>query len=88
MFAKLFEVDGKQVLVKIDESEECKPEVRTYCKPDGMGVCSAASMWSDTDEGWDVAHEHFVAYGQEHAEKFARPLFAMAIHGGADGRGD
>ena len=41
MFAKLFFDNADQVLVKLDSDDEGNPEIRFYCEPNGLGVCSA-----------------------------------------------
>jgi uncharacterized protein YkuJ len=59
-FAKLFERDGKQVLVKIDVNDEGNPEVRFYVQPDGLGVCSIAYQQDDdSDASWARAEKSF-----------------------------
>ena len=50
-FAKLFGVADEQILVKLDETEDGKPEIRVYFKPPDSGVCSVASVFSDSDDG-------------------------------------
>lgn len=53
MFAKLYETNIGQILVKMDASEEQKPEIRFFFEPEGLGVCSTAMGFPDTEEGWD-----------------------------------
>ena len=70
MFAKLFEPEpGNQILVKFDESEDGGPEVRVFIKPEGLGVCSTAYCWEDSDEGWNLAKEAFVAFDEAMAKE-------------------
>ena len=60
MFAKLYEAEAGQILVKIDSSpEEIKPEVRFYFYPPGLGVCSIALSFEDSDDGWGKAEKLF-----------------------------
>jgi len=60
MYAKLYETEVGQVLVKLDASpDEVKPEVRFFFEPSGLGVCSIAILFSDDDEGWDKAEKLF-----------------------------
>jgi len=66
-FAKLFDTDHGQILVKLDAGEEAEPEVRFYVKPDGLGVCSLALKFKDTDEGWDAAELVFDKIDKERA---------------------
>lgn len=59
-FCKIFEDETiGQILVKLDQSEDCKPEIRFYCQPKDLGVCSLALIFVDTDEGWDKAETTF-----------------------------
>lgn len=61
MFAKLFDTDQGQILVKKDASEgrEGGPEVRFFFQPEGLGVCSTALGFPDNDTGWDAADAVF-----------------------------
>jgi hypothetical protein len=56
-FAKLFDTDIGQVLVKIDSAQEerFEAEVRIYFEPKGFGVCNTAFSFSD----WDAAEAAF-----------------------------
>lgn len=70
MFAKLYGTDKDQVLVKMDTNEEGRPELRFYCEPDGLGVCSVAVIFSDNDKGWAKAEQGM----KEMTEKMARTM--------------
>lgn len=71
MFAKLYENDGKQILVKLDGDEMNAPEVRFFFEPEGLGVCSAAVQWkNDNDHDWDKAEEFFKGVDAEKANAF------------------
>ena len=60
MFAKLFETEIGQVLVKLDtDPDEGRPEVRIYFQPEGAGVCSLSFSFKDNDEGWGLAEKVF-----------------------------
>lgn len=52
-FAKLFETEEYgQILVKLDASpDEHEPEVRFFVNPPGLGVCSFAAGYPDSDKG-------------------------------------
>lgn len=76
MFAKLYGTDNDQILVKLDEGES-GPEVRFYFQPEGMGVCSVATGFADTDAGWDKAEEAFKNMTEETARKLVAPQLAM-----------
>ena len=60
MFAKLFETDLGQILVKIDEGDN-GPEIRYYFEPEGLGLCSIALQFADDEDGeaWDKADSAF-----------------------------
>lgn len=54
-FCKLYEhPEIGQILVKMDTDEACDPEVRFYFVPDGLGVCSFALGFPDTDAGHEL----------------------------------
>lgn len=76
MFAKLYEFeDIGQVLVKVDQSDDgC--EVKVYFEPEGLGVCSAAINFPDTDTGHENAQRCFKAVTEHHAGKMARDTIA------------
>lgn len=57
MFAKLYGTDEDQVLVKVDSNDEGRPEIRFYAKPEGLGLCSLAISFEDSDDGWDKAEK-------------------------------
>lgn len=58
-FAKLFESETHgQILVKVDSGDE-GPEIRYFFQPEGLGVCSMAVNFADTESGWDSAERVF-----------------------------
>lgn len=62
-FAKIFNTEYGQVLVKIDSSEndEHEAEVRIYFQPEGLGVCNTAfhfSDWEKAEKAFDLADEN------------------------------
>lgn len=68
-FCKVFtDEDIGQILVKLDSSDETfKPEVRFYCQPADLGVCSMALIFTDDDAGWDKAEKAFTEMNKETA---------------------
>lgn len=79
MFAKLFERPNYgQVLAKLDADDEGAPELRWYAKPPGLGVCSFALGFGDSDEGWDAAERAFERAGEDEADQAARALYSAA----------
>lgn len=71
-FAKFFGNDEDHVVVMLDSGDE-GPEVRLFFEPMGMGVCSFAAKFSDTDEGWDSAEKMLA----EMTEEKARQMITM-----------
>ena len=57
-FAKLFDTKYGQILVlrqgaEVDDGEEnLGDEVRVFMQPDGLGVCSIAAKFKDTESGY------------------------------------
>ena len=75
MFAKLFGSATDQVLVKIDTNDNCAPEVRFYCEPEGLGVCSTAVLFKENEEGWNRAEKLFGDCTEETARRMVQPIF-------------
>jgi hypothetical protein len=70
-FAHLYEFpEIGQVLIKLDVGED-GPEVRTYIKPEGLGVCSLAVGFEDNDDGWKLADKMFGEMQAEQARNSA-----------------
>jgi len=72
VYAKIFHTDKGQILVKIDQGEshnndQTGDEVRFYLKPEGMGVCSTAINFNDTDGGYKAARLFFESVTEEKA---------------------
>lgn len=72
MFAKLYGTENDQLLVTIDEGEN-GPEIRFHFKPEGLGVCSFAMQFEDSDAGWDNAEAGFRDMTEERARKLIEP---------------
>ena len=64
-FAKLFSTTHGQIVVIRQDGDE-GPEVRLYTQPDGLGVCSCAIKFQDTEAGQDGADATFAKI-DEHA---------------------
>ena len=76
MFAKLYGTDVDQVLVKLAAGEDGNPEVRMYCQPEGLGVCSVAAGWDDdSDASWDKAEKAFAEIDEFKAREWAQALY-------------
>lgn len=58
MFAKLFGTSADQVLVKLEATVECLPEVRVFFEHDDV-VLSIGEQFSDTGDGWLKARQAF-----------------------------
>jgi hypothetical protein len=78
-FAKLFESTRYgQLLVKVDRSPDGEqPEVRFYCHPPEVGVCSMAVGFTDNDAGWDAAEAAFEKVDLAQAELAVSDIFKM-----------
>lgn len=74
MFAKLFGHDNDQVLMKLDTGKEGNPEVRVFFEPEGLGVCSWALEFEDSEDGWDKAEKAFAAFEKEEILKIVSEL--------------
>jgi len=59
VFAKLFNTDIGQILVKADTNDDCNPEARLYFSSKGFGVCSIAFTFEDNEDGWDKQEAEF-----------------------------
>lgn len=69
-FAKLFETEKGQILVKLDDGDE-GAEVRFYFMPEGLGVCSMALQFEGSDDHkWDLAESAFEKVDEELALSF------------------
>ncbi len=80
-FCKVFddELIG-QILVKLDSSDDdFKTEIRIYCKPKDMGVCSIALIYKDTEEGWAKAESTFIKMGKQDAIKIAKNIIERTL---------
>lgn len=74
-FAKLYEAEGfGQILVKRDDNEEGKPEVRFFIMAPvaGLGVCSIALSFEDNDEGFKKRDAAFEKITEEKAIETAK----------------
>ena len=71
-FAKLFETERTQILVKRDSSEDDgRPEVRFYFQPydADLGVCSCALTFGDGEAGEAAADKVFNEVDQDGAQR-------------------
>jgi len=66
MFAKLYETEIGQILVKLDEGNE-GAQIKMYFQPEGLGVCSVDFNWVDCDNEtqWKKADEAFEMMTEE-----------------------
>jgi len=74
-FAKLYETEKGQILVKIDANDDGCPEVRVYAEPEEFGVCSTSVTFEGCDKGWDEAEYLFERVDEELALALAKPIF-------------
>lgn len=83
MFAKLYGSDDDQILVlkkEVWENDKNAGEVRVYVQPEGLGVCSLACGFSDTDEGWERRERFFNNFNEDLAQAFAERIKAEALN--------
>jgi len=73
-FAKMFNTQHGQVVAMIQANDDGAPEVRFFCKPDGLDVSSVAFSYPDSDEGWSRAEDGFAKVDIELAEKAYRSV--------------
>ncbi|MCW8885553.1 MAG: hypothetical protein OQK12_09910 [Motiliproteus sp.] len=80
MFAKIFESKeyGQLCAISSSENDENKPEIRVFAEPDGLGVCSSAIMFEESDSGWSRRDTGFSKLDLTAAEAIAKPLFDFA----------
>lgn len=77
-FAKIFETEQTQILVKLDVDDEDRPEVRLYYIPPGLGVCSVAIGFKETD--WDEAQKTFDKMDHKTASKVVDEVMKSFIN--------
>ena len=60
MFAKLFETEVGQILVKKDSGDE-GAQVTVYFEPENLGVCNMSFNWCEDDEDvqWEKCDKAF-----------------------------
>lgn len=76
-FAKIFETELGQILVKKDVDGDGQPEVRFYIELDDRGVCSFALTEKDTGAGREAIEEAFIATDEDRA----RAVFQIILNG-------
>ena len=78
-FAKIFENPtlGQICCIAGAENENSNPEIRAFCVPKNLGVCSTAVLFEDTDNGWDTRDKLFAELNLEKAEALAKPVIDM-----------
>lgn len=73
MFAKLFDTELGQILVKLGEDEHV--EIRVYFEPAelDLGVCESALLFKGEDDvAWDKAEAAFEKFDAEFATQFVQ----------------
>ena len=76
-FAKLYQTKKYgQILVVIDEGES-GPEIRFSFTPKGLGLCSIATKFTDSSDGWDRAESAFNSIGLMEAVQIVTPTILM-----------
>ena len=82
-FAKMFDSEkyGQLVLFKQDNDESGSPELRVFVQPAGLGVCSVALEYEDSDDGWDKCEAHFDKADLNFVERVAQCLYGPPYNG-------
>jgi hypothetical protein len=86
-FCKVFRHADSQVVVLLDPCGEDGPEIQFKARPTGLGVCSVALSFEDTDEGYEKAGQVFEEIGEEQVASIYEENFAclgLAFGGGDD----
>lgn len=76
VFARLFVVDGQQVLVMLDANSDDKPSVCISTQA-ALGVGAMHLSFGDDDKGHDMRDKAFDVFTQEQAEYCARQLWKL-----------
>lgn len=72
MFAKLFDTAYGQVVAIKQGDSEGDPEIRFFCQPSDLGVCSLAYGYGE--HGWEVADLRFEEVDLGMAESAAKQI--------------
>jgi hypothetical protein len=77
MFAKLYETELGQILVKQDEGDK-GAQISIFFEPEGLGVCSIDMNWeNDTNEiQWEKSDEAFKTMTEEKVTEIIRVTLA------------
>ena len=75
-FAKMFDTEYGDVLVMRQDDDEGNPEIRFYCEPEGLGLCSVAFSYSE--DAYERRDEGFDKVTLEMAVKVAKDLNKFA----------
>lgn len=75
MFAKLYNTEVGQILVKVDEGDQ-GAEVRIFFEPEGLGVCSVSYNWPELEEKeqWDNADSVFERMNEDKCLELLLPI--------------
>ena len=81
MFAKLYDTELGQILVKQDDGDN-GAEVRLYFTPKGLGVCSISFDWQDDDSEtqWKKADSVFEKATKEFAIKAVKGVIDQFLN--------
>jgi len=80
-FAKLFDSENYGQICVIQQAADGtgEPEIRFFASPEGLGVCSVALSYSESDTAWDSCDTTFEKVDLEFAEGVVKPIFDMAL---------
>jgi nitrate reductase NapAB chaperone NapD len=82
-FAKIFNTEKGQILAVMDTNDNGDPAITVSASPSGLGVCSSALVFHDSDEGYEQQEKAFSDMTEDVALSVAQPIFDMALAMGA-----
>lgn len=76
-FAKMFNSSkfGQLLALRSTENDQGNPEVRVFCEPQQLGVCSGALIFNDSEAGFDAQEKALRELTLERAEKLVEDIF-------------
>ncbi len=76
-FAKLYQTERGQILVKLDSDEDGSPEIRFYVNPEDLGLNSLAFGYEDSEKGWEDVKEGFAKVDFGMACRVAKQIYEI-----------
>ena len=79
-FCKLFESEGRQILVLKDTNDECAPALKFMVSPPGLALSTTTLSYSDNDHGWAARDKAFEQTDLELAINVTVDAFSFATN--------